>query len=59
MLVEKFMTDSEQESKGLWKASSVNPGSVRVGPGVTEVETSKSQANLHSDFHRAYAQTTD
>jgi ectoine hydroxylase-related dioxygenase (phytanoyl-CoA dioxygenase family) len=49
MFVEKFMTDSGQESKGLWNASSVNSDSVRVGPGVTEVYSSKSQIELHAE----------
>ena len=43
------MIDSGEESKGLWKASSVDSGSVRVGPGVTEVGSSKTQIELHAE----------
>ena len=43
------MIDSGEESKGLWKANSIDSGSVRVGPGVTEVGSSKTLIELHAE----------
>jgi ectoine hydroxylase-related dioxygenase (phytanoyl-CoA dioxygenase family) len=43
------MIDSGEEPKGLWKANSIDSGSVRVGPGVTEVGSSKTLIELHAE----------